>query len=84
MDKEVFLGSCATADDVWFNAMRVLKGTGVKKVFSVDYSDDFFELPVARVHSLRTNNVREGNDRAIMSVYGRYGLFPKLTQWHER
>lgn len=78
-NKDVFMDICGTADDVWFNAMRLLNGVKVTKVFSSDSEGDFNELSSSRVSPLRVDNVPFGNDKAIASVYGRYGLFEKLT-----
>lgn len=77
-DKSVFMGMCGTTDDVWFNAMRILNGVNVRKVFSV-YSNGYLsELPSSNINPLHSNNWSGGNDRAINAVYRRYNLFDKL------
>jgi len=32
LNREVFTSICPTADDVWFNAMAIKKGTPIRKV----------------------------------------------------
>ena len=78
-NKDVFMDICRTADDVWFNAMRLLNDVNVTKVYSADPEGDFTELPSSMVDPLRLNNIHVGNDKAVLSVYGRYGLFEKLN-----
>lgn len=79
-NKDVFLDDCGTADDVWFNAMRLLNDVNVTKVYSSHPEGDYTELPSSMVEPLSLNNIHVGNDKAISSVYGRYGLFEKLTE----
>ena len=78
-NRDVFLEICGSADDVWFNAMRLLSGVKVTKVFSATPKGDFLALPSSQVKPLFARNRRSGNDLAVAAVYGRYGLFGKLT-----
>lgn len=78
-DQDVYLDICGRTDDIWFNAMRLLGGVRVTKVFSTFSVGDYQPLPSSRVNALWANNRRMGNDRAIAAVFGRYGLFEKLT-----
>lgn len=79
-NKDVFMNICNTADDVWFNAMRLLNDIHVTKVFSPDSEGDFYQLSSSDINPLNASNWQEGgNDNAIKAVYGRYGLFEKLS-----
>lgn len=78
-NRDVFLDACPSADDVWFNAMRLLSGVRVTKVFSSTRNGDYLALPSSQVNSLWAKNRKTNNDLAIAAVYGRYGLFEKLT-----
>ena len=74
-DKDVYMAICANADDVWFNAMRLLNGVKVTKVFSVTPLGDFTELCSSNINPLRRHNwYRGGNDDTISAVFDRYGL----------
>ena len=78
-NKDVFLDICETADDVWFNAMRLLSGIQVVKVFSQDQDGGYFMLASSKLDPLEKKNWEGGgNDRAIYNVFERYGLFEKL------
>ena len=79
-NQDVYMEICSSADDVWFNAMRLLNGVKVTKVFSISPVGDFMDLPSACITPLRINNCETGNDDAIEAVFGRYGLFEKLTE----
>lgn len=74
-NKDVFMSICATADDVWFNAMRLLNGVKVTKVHSATRQGDFTELPSSNNNPLWNYNwFNGGNDKAISEVFSRYGL----------
>jgi hypothetical protein len=77
-NREVYLNVCPSADDVWFNAMRLLGGIRVTKVYSPTRKGDYLELPSSFVNPLWETNQKTDNDLAIAAVYGRYGLFEKL------
>ena len=78
-NREVYLNVCPSADDVWFNAMRLLGGIRVTKVYSPTRKGDYLELPSSFVNPLWETNQKTDNDLAIAAVYGRYGLFEKLN-----
>ena len=77
-DESVFMGMSGKADDVWFNAMRLLHGVNVVKVFTLGSDGDFAELSSSSINPLRSGNMSGGNDRAVNAVYRRYNLFDKL------
>ena len=78
-NRDVYLKDCPTADDVWFNAMRLLGGIRVTKVYSPNRKGDYMALPSSRVNALWSKNRKGNNDLAIAAVYGRYGLYAKLA-----
>lgn len=77
-NKNVFMDISGKADDVWFNAMRLLKGIDVTKVFMTNPSGDITELFTSNINPLRSINMSGGNDRTINAVYRQYNLFDKL------
>lgn len=77
-NEEVFMCICDRTDDIWFNAMRLLTGVQVTKVFSASRNGDYQPLSTAEVNSLWSRNRESLNDKAIAAVYGHYGLFEKL------
>jgi hypothetical protein len=79
-NQNVFMDICGEEDDVWFNAMRLLKGTRITKVFTINPKGDFMLLPSSKISSLWEKNRKGGNDDAIQAVYSRYGLFDKLNR----
>lgn len=80
-NQKVFMDICRTSDDVWFNAMRLLKGTRVTKVYSsFDPSGDYIPLLSSNINPLWNYNRKNGNDDAIKAVYTRYGLYDKLKR----
>lgn len=77
-NKDVFMDICETADDVWFNVMRLLSGVEVKKVFAIRPDGDFSVLLSSEINPLMLNNWRDYNDKAISAVLGRYSSFDIL------
>lgn len=79
-NKEVFMEICGKQDDAWFNAMRLLNGVKVTKVFSSNPVGDLVPLPATNYSPLRVKNVfGGGNNTAVSAVYGQYGLFDVLN-----
>ena len=76
LDEDVFLSICPDADDVWFNAMAIKKGTPVNKVFTALGKDPYLINESVQDTALFTKNVGEGgNDRQIQAVFSKYHLF---------
>lgn len=81
MNEEVFLDICKYADDVWFYAMALKKGTLVNKVRTRDVgSDDYILNDAVQDMGLSMVNTRGEmlNDSQIKAVFTRYGLYDKL------
>jgi hypothetical protein len=80
LNQEVFTSICRMADDVWFNAMALKKGTLINKVvtrsaISEDYhsNEDVQDMALSN-----TNNGENMNDVQIKAVFERYGIYDKL------
>ncbi len=80
LNEDVFLKLCPYADDVWFKAMALKKGTLVKKVHSHSrYSEDFLLNMDAQSQCLQQMNVgNQFNDKQLHAVFTRYSLYPLL------
>lgn len=80
LNEAVFLSICPTADDIWFKAMSLKKGTLCKFIQ--------LPLPVMKYHisvreaqnkTLNSINVTQGkNDEQLQRVFSKYNLFRLL------
>ena len=80
-NESVFLDICKYADDVWFKAMAIKKGTLVKKVYSRSkLSDEYVINPGVQDIGLSKINVggEAFNDLQIKAVFSKYNLYDKL------
>jgi hypothetical protein len=68
---------CPTADDTWFKAMALLRGTMARKVHPD--SRAFPHIPGSEVRMLWTVN-QGHNDAQIAAVFGHYGLSELLAR----
>lgn len=78
LNKEVFMNICKYADDVWFKAMAIKKGTLPKIVYSHNSNgDEYIIMPNNQDMGLYNINILgEGlNDKQIRSVFERYDLY---------
>lgn len=72
-NKELFLKLCPHADDVWFKAMTMLKGTLCEQVFTPHFDYKFIPLDIEEETSLQSINVvNGGNDKQIKAVFDYY------------
>lgn len=77
-NEDVFLDICKHADDVWFNAMAIMNGTKVKKVYTRNETCEEYLLnqEVQDVGLLNINTVGEQlNDKQIHAVFSKYDLY---------
>lgn len=77
-NREAFMEHCKYADDVWFNAMALMNGVGVFKVFVRTPLDGFLELPTSSINALSKENTDElacRNDVQIKAVMDKYDLY---------
>lgn len=79
-DESTFMEICPTADDVWFKAMALKKGTLSCGVFSHNYNGDFIVNPTVQDIGLFNVNTVGGhlNDCQLKAVFDKYDLFTKL------
>lgn len=80
LNKEVFMSICSHADDIWFKAMSLKKGTLVCSVFSHDrHGNDYLINEDAQSDGLLNYNVDGGgNDVQIKAVFDKYDLYKCL------
>ncbi len=77
-NESVFMDICKFADDVWFNAMALKKGTKTKMVFSHHKGgDDFLINEEVQDIGLRKINTENDclNDKQIKDVFTKYDLY---------
>ena len=82
-NENVFLDICAQADDVWFKAMALIKGTLSKKVQSRNANSDDYIIneEVQDIALSKTNVDNEAlNDKQINAVFSKYCLYRYLKQ----
>jgi len=82
-NEEVFRAICPTADDIWFTAMAMLKGT--KIVHVEGRYDKGFAGGVANLRMQRNGLVHQNedpedclNDTQFQSVFHKYNLYPLI------
>ncbi|WP_302536786.1 glycosyltransferase family A protein [Phocaeicola coprophilus] len=82
-NEDVFLNICKYADDVWFKAMSIKKGTLSKKVYTHhNNGNDFIENEIVQDIGLKTINTQGEvlNDKQIQAVFTKYNLYSLLQQ----
>lgn len=67
---------CPTADDTWFKAMALLRGTAAQKVRAT--SLELPHIPGSERRMLWTINV-DRNDDQLAAVFAHYGLYARLV-----
>ena len=83
LNENVFLDICKYADDVWFNAMSLKKGT---KVHYANPRPGLFKcIGNPEVQSIALRNVNSNgdilNDVQIKDVFKKYGIFEKIVSY---
>lgn len=76
-NEEVFLDICKYADDVWFNAMALKKGTNVVKGCSYNENglDYYFTNQEVSLHNINVSGIGSSNDIQIAKVLEKYDLY---------
>ena len=79
-NKDIFMKICPTADDVWFKAMALKKGTLSQKIVThTPTSEDYiYNLYVQDSALMQENVYNNGNDIQIQKVFCKYNLLEKL------
>lgn len=80
-NEDVFLNICKYADDVWFNAMSLKKGTKVRYAHPRPGLIQLIGNPEVQGIALRNVNSNGEilNDVQIKAVYKKYGIFEKIA-----
>lgn len=74
-NKDLFLKLCPHADDVWFKAMTMLKGTLCEQIPTPHFDSLFIPLDIDEASSLQNINVvNGGNDKQIKAVFDYYNI----------
>lgn len=81
-NQNVFLDICKYADDVWFYAMAIKKGTMINKILTHNpNSEEYIENPnvqdIGLIHK-NLNNTSLNNDIQIKNVFDKYNLYNNL------
>ena len=81
-NQKVYMDICPEADDVWFTAMAIKKGTPINKIYTRnEHGEDYIDNPHPLEPGLFNNNViYKGNDRQLESVFSTYFLCEKLNK----
>ena len=83
LNENVFLDICKFADDVWFNAMSLKKGTGIRCANPVP---GILKCAVNQdVQTIALHNVNSSgeilNDVQIKKVFAKYGIFEAIEKY---
>ena len=80
-DQKTFLALCPDADDIWFTAMAIKKGTPLNKVYTRNpHGEDYLDNHLTGADRLSFKNVtQKGNDIQFRAVFSKYSLYDKLT-----
>lgn len=80
-NENVFLDICKYADDIWFHAMAIKKGTLAKKVFTHDYYGiEYLENPHFMQGLCVVNEWQGMNDVQLHAVFEKYNLYSLLKR----
>ena len=82
-NEEVFLSICPTADDLWFKAMELKSGTGVRHVYT-HYERGGGAIPNLELQDVSLQNINENyedcrNDIQLAEVFEKYDLYQFLV-----
>ncbi len=80
LNQNVYTNICKFADDVWFNAMALKKGTLINKIYTRDKNGEDYLLnwSVQDMGLWHKNVEQNRNDQQIDAVYTMYSLYDKL------
>ena len=83
-DEETYMSICRYADDVWFSAMAIKKGTKVHKSYTHDLrGEEYTSIQGNQANSLCTDNNNPDNcrnDIQIKAVYERFRIIERLRE----
>ena len=83
-DEKTYMSICRYADDVWFTAMAIMKGTKVHKSYTHDKRGDEYTNILTnqtiRLSAENTNPNNCRNDIQIKAVFDKYNIIEKLRE----
>ena len=83
-DEETYMSICRYADDVWFSAMAIKKGTKVHKSYTHDLrGEEYTSIQGNQANCLCTDNNNPDNcrnDIQIKAVYERFRIIERLRE----
>jgi len=79
-NKDVFLGLCKYADDIWFKAMSLMNGVMSQKIFTHKKGgNDYLSIITSQYTSLLQINLEKNmNDVQLKAVFDKYNLYDLL------
>ncbi|MBO7591925.1 MAG: hypothetical protein J6T00_00950 [Bacteroidaceae bacterium] len=79
-NEDVFMDICPFADDIWINAMAIMKGTIINKVYTRNKNGEDYILNWESQDTglYKANVLQNKNDKQIEAVFSRYSLYDKL------
>ena len=80
MNEEVFLNICKYADDIWFKAMALKKGTKAQRVFSRKPNSYIVNESVQDMGLININGKYNMNDIQLKAVFTKYNLYDKIIE----
>lgn len=81
LNESVFMNICRYADDIWFKAMAIKKGTLTKKIYTHNpLGDDYLINEGVQDIALGKINIKGKhlNDRQLLDVFNKYNLYSLL------
>lgn len=79
-NEKVFLDICKYADDIWFKAMALKKGTKAQRVFSRKPNPYIVNETVQDVGLITINGRNNMNDIQLKAVFTKYNLYDKIIE----
>jgi len=82
LNQNIFMDICKYADDIWFKAMAIKKGTLIQKVYSHNNrGNEYIIIPNNQDIGLYNTNVlgESLNDKQLNDVFTKYKLYQKIN-----
>ena len=79
-NETVFLDICKYADDIWFKAMALKKGTKAQRVFSRKPNSYIVNESVQDMGLININGKYNMNDIQLKAVFTKYNLYDKIIE----
>lgn len=79
-NEDVFFSICRYADDIWFKAMALKKGTKAQRVFSRKPNSYIVNEAVQNEGLITINGNNNMNDIQLKAVFSKYNLYNKINK----